>query len=117
MRKEKERSSSRHHRERNGGEDGRLSKRSRTGEENGDRDDRMIGIAPIAARRIAGAVAGTGSIATRVGITAAARGATEIGRANGVVVAGREDTMEELTGNWRDQGVERGRGNENLRGR
>ncbi|KAJ8467324.1 hypothetical protein OPV22_029876 [Ensete ventricosum] len=40
MREEKERSSSRHHRERDGGEDGRLSKRSRTGEENGDRDDR-----------------------------------------------------------------------------
>ncbi|CAL9037716.1 unnamed protein product [Musa banksii] len=40
MRKENERSSSRHHRERDGGEDGRLSKRSRTGEENGDRDDR-----------------------------------------------------------------------------
>ncbi|CAL9154051.1 unnamed protein product [Musa hybrid cultivar] len=39
MRKENERSSSRHHRECDGGEDGRLSKRSRTGEENGDRDD------------------------------------------------------------------------------
>ncbi|URE27997.1 hypothetical protein MUK42_34819 [Musa troglodytarum] len=40
MPKEMERSSSRHHRKRDGGEDGRLSKRSRTGEENGDRDDR-----------------------------------------------------------------------------
>ncbi|CAL9107988.1 unnamed protein product [Musa textilis] len=76
-----------------------------------------IGIAPIAARRIAGAVAGTGRIATRVGITAATKGTTEIGRGNGAVVAGREDTMGELTGNWREQGAERGRGNENLRGR